>query len=92
MITQTIDRVIPKPLSQAQRLLALLSDYQWHSTPEVLDVVYGNDHLGLARVGARIYDLKKQGHEIVGKDDETRSTIYWYRLVPSEPHQEAIFA
>ena len=72
-----------KPLSQKQKLLVLLSDHEWHSTIDVLENVYGNDHLALARVGARVFDLKSDGHVIEGKKDAERPTIYWYRLVRS---------
>jgi len=69
-------------MSQKQRLLNLLSDCEWHSTIEICDVVYGYAHAGLARVGARIWELRKAGHTIEGKHDKDRQTIYHYRLVP----------
>ena len=68
-------------MSQKQKLLNLLSDYEWHSTIEICDVVYGSIHLGLARVGARIFDLRAS-HIIEGKHDSKHQTIYWYRLIP----------
>lgn len=68
--------------SQAERLYNLLQDGQAHSTIEIMERVYGNDHLGLARVGARIYDVKKRyGVEVEGRKDNERKSIYWYRLV-----------
>lgn len=69
-----------KELSQKDKLLALLSDKEPHSTVEILHVVYGGEHLGLARVGARIYDLKAEGHKISGWDDPLSPTIHWYQL------------
>lgn len=78
-------------MSQKQKLLNLLSDYEWHSTIEICDIVYGAIHFGLARVGARIFDLKQDGHTIEGKHDPERQTIYWYRLIPKlEPKQMAM--
>jgi hypothetical protein len=67
--------------SQTQKLINLLSDGLEHSTIEILEKVYGNDHLGLARVSARIYDAKQQGFEIVGRRDKISPSIYWYRIV-----------
>lgn len=44
--------------SQAQRLYELLKDGQPHRTDEILKVVYGSEHLGIARPGARVNDLR----------------------------------
>lgn len=68
--------------SQAQRLLELLQDGEPHSTVEIMERVYGGDHLGLARVGARVWDLKTKGHEIVGWKDKERPTLFWYQMTP----------
>ena len=73
-------------MSQASRLYALLKDYRWHSTVEIMEAVYGGGHLGLARVGARIHDIKRiHGVEIEGKKDPQNPSIYLYRLVEKEP-------
>ena len=69
-------------MSQANKLLTLLSDGNPHRTDEILRVVYGNEHLGLARPGARIDDLKKRGHTIRGWHDTKQRTLYWYQLIP----------
>jgi len=67
--------------SQASRLLALLKDGQPHSTPEILRVVYNlHDDKGIARIGARIFDLKAKGHEISGWNDKENPAIHWYVL------------
>jgi len=42
--------------------------------------VYGGEHCGLARVGARIWDIKADGHEIIGWTDKDNKTIYWYQM------------
>lgn len=68
-------------MSQSAKLLALLSDGNPHSTVEILNAVYGGSHLGIARIGARIYDLKKSGKEIKGWKDKDRPTVHWYQLV-----------
>ena len=69
-------------MSQADKLLALLSDEKPHRTDEILRVVYGNEHLGLARPPARVDDLKKRGHSIRGWHDTKQRTLYWYQLIP----------
>ena len=65
--------------SQKQRLLTLLADYEWHSTPQIQIAVYGANHLGIARVAARINDLKNDGHDIESK--KITQAIWSYRLV-----------
>lgn len=78
-------------LSQAERLRRLLSDGQSHSTVEIMEKVYGGSHLGLARVGARIHDLKARGCEIDGWRDAENRAVYWYRLTPrAKPRVEYV--
>lgn len=72
-------------MSQASKLLALLSDHRWHSTIDIMERVYGGSHLGIARIGARVFDLRARGHEIEGKKHPENPAIYLYRLVPEEP-------
>jgi hypothetical protein len=69
-----------KKPSQAERLRILLSDGKPHSTPEILDRVYGVGHSGIARIGARIADLKEKGCVIGGWRDEDNPTVYWYQM------------
>ena len=59
-----------KKKSQTQRLLELLSDGEPHRSDEILEKVYGGSHLGIARISARIYDLKQKGYDIVGFKDK----------------------
>ncbi len=73
--------------SQADRLLDLLRDGVEHSTIEILERVYGGGHLGIARIGARIHDLKGRGFEIVSRRDEQRPTIWLYQLVSAPKKQ-----
>lgn len=70
-----------KKLSQADRLLKLLSDGKPHSTPEIQLVVYGADHLGTANIKARIDDLRNRGYEIPrAEQDKSNPSVYWYQL------------
>jgi hypothetical protein len=45
-------------MTQTERLYNLLKDNLPHRTDEILRVVYGSEHNGIARIGARIADLK----------------------------------
>jgi hypothetical protein len=71
-------------MTQTERLLQLLKDGQPHRTDEILREVYGSEHLGIARVGARIADLKKLGHHIVGYHDPQNRKLYTYKLIPPQ--------
>jgi len=69
-----------KKQSQAERLYLLLKDGKPHRTDEIVDLIY-NHGLSLARVGARIYDIKKKyGLAIEGFKDQIQPTLYWYRV------------
>lgn len=68
-------------MSQASRLLELLEDGKPHRTDEILKKVYHWEHAGIARIGARIWDLKQKGFPIQGKKDEDKPSLYWYRLI-----------
>lgn len=75
-------------MTQVERLRELLADGQWHSTVEILGVVYGLEHSGIARIGARIWDLSKRlhaGESIESKRDPERKTVWLYRLVRPQP-------
>ena len=66
-------------MSQNAKILELLSDGKPHRTDEIMASVYGGSHLGLARIGARIWELKKKGYEIKGWKD-SNPTLYYYQL------------
>lgn len=69
-------------MSQVDRLLKLLGDKKPHRTDEIVAKVCGPG-LSLARVGARVYDLKKRlpaGQTIRGYRDLRQPTLYWYVL------------
>lgn len=72
-------------LSQTDKLEKLLLDYRPHRTDEIMITVYGGKHLGIARIGARINDLKKRGHNIPNAiRDKYHKTLFWYRIIPKE--------
>jgi hypothetical protein len=71
-------------MTQAERLLQLLKDGLPHRTDEILREVYGSEHLGIARIGARIADLKKLGHHIIGYHDPENSRLYIYKLISAQ--------
>lgn len=66
-------------MSQRLELLKLLEDGQPHRTDEIVRGVYG-PHCALARVGARINDLRKDGFNIIGWHDQENRKLYWYQL------------
>jgi hypothetical protein len=70
----------PKKLNQTQRLLKLLKDKEWHDTAEIQEKVYGRAHLGCARIGARIWELRRvYRYAIAGRKED--GALYAYRLV-----------
>lgn len=74
--------------SQKAKLYRLLSDGQYHTTDEIQTVVYGKNHLGVARIAARIHDLKKEGYEI---DCINHSgTIWEYKMTTGSGSQEKL--
>ena len=74
-------------MSQSNRLEAMLLDGYPHRTDEILRVCYGSEHAGIARIGARIADLKNRGHIIVGWKDEERPSLYWYQITKAAPEK-----
>jgi hypothetical protein len=72
--------------SQTDVLFNLLSDGRPHRTDEIVAVVYAaKDGHSLARVGARVNDIKnhpdKYGTvDITGKHDEHNRSLYWYTM------------
>lgn len=65
--------------SQKQRLLTFLSDHEWKTTPQIQVAVYGANHLGVARIGARVNDLKNDGYKIESR--KVTQSIWEYKLV-----------
>ena len=78
-------------MSQTQKLLELLKDGKKHSTPEIQVYVYGANHLGVARISARVDDLRKLGYNIPNAEpDPINPAISWYRMI-IDPVQETLF-
>ena len=77
-------------MSQTNILYNILKDGQPHRSDELVKLVYGNQHLGLARLGARVWDIKKKyGVEIYGWADKEIRTLYWYQLKTKTGYWEA---
>ena len=58
----------------------LLRDARSHRTDEILSIVYGSEHAGIARIGARIADVKKKHNvNIRGYKDKQNPSLYWYQ-------------
>jgi hypothetical protein len=79
-----------KKLSQTDLLYNLLKDEKPHSTVEIMEKVYGGSHLGLARAGARVWDIKKRPDKygqliIEGWKDKENPSIYWYQIRTVRP-------
>jgi hypothetical protein len=55
-------------------------DYEWHTTREICNVVYGSEYFGGSRYAARIRDLKDDGWEITDAEHISGS-LYRYRLI-----------
>ena len=70
-----------KTKSQTELLYDLLKDGRPHRTDQIQNLVYGNAHLGLARVGARIWDIKRKYNiEIDSWHDKQNKTLWWYQI------------
>lgn len=69
-------------LSQCDLLQNLLRDGEPHRTDEILRRVYKVYGKGIARISARVYDLKnKRGANIVSWPDPDEPTLFFYMLV-----------
>jgi hypothetical protein len=83
-------------MTQTERLYDLLSDYEPHSTPQILREVYGGAHLGIARISARIYDLSrgkwsgKRRLKINSWRDRENPTVFWYQLAIPKAQQTSL--
>ena len=64
-------------MSQCERILGVLSDYQWHTTADLYR------RLGGMILHSRIAELRKRGHTIEGRHvpGETGAAGYEYRLL-----------
>lgn len=78
-------------MSQTEKLYTLLLSGEWVTTVQIMELVYGGSHLGLARVGARIFDIKKRPdvERIESRKSKEAETVWEYRMtlrkeVPTE--------
>lgn len=84
-------------MSQVKKLFKLLKNGDPYRTDYILHKVYGNNNLGIARISARIYDIKKkiesQGYTIKCKKDKDVPTLHWYQIVKinNNPKQQKLF-
>jgi len=69
-------------MTQTERILEILLDGRPHSTFELVEKAYESHGPSLARLGARIWDLKQKGYEIIGWRDPDNRKKYWYQLKP----------
>jgi len=68
-----------KQLTQTQRLLIALQDGGVHTVPYLIRKVYKLNTATSARLASRVYDLRKQGHEILTLP--WRANIFAYQLI-----------
>ena len=74
-------------MSQKQKILEILSDYLPHRSDNFQEQMFGSTKYGLFRLGARIWDLKKDGHNIRGWKAPENPVFYYYQLIPKELEQ-----
>ena len=72
-------RIVEKIHTQKARIMWVLADNQWHTTLEIRERAYGDDHLSMARIAARMFELKKAGHQIESR--RKQGTVWEYRLI-----------
>jgi hypothetical protein len=75
-------------MTQCEKILELLSDYEFHSTLELRDMF-------IMQSATRVFELKKDGYDIESKlmphDKKDGAKVAWYRLKRSEPKQDKMF-
>jgi hypothetical protein len=67
-------------MSQKQEILNILSDGLPHRSDYFQTKMFGSTKFGLFRLGARVFDLRKEGHNIAGWKDAQNPAFYWYQL------------
>mgnify|MGYP001579568009 CR=1 FL=1 len=71
-------------MSQINEIYLILQDKLPHRSDEFQTKLFGSTKVGLFRLGARIYDLRKRGFDIRGWKDPKVRSLYWYQLISSE--------
>jgi hypothetical protein len=73
-------------MSQTQRLYNLLLDGKPYRTDRIMELVYGGSHLGIARIGARKFDIEKK-YKVTIKSwpDPEKKSLWWYQMEVQQP-------
>ena len=67
-------------MSQTEKLETLLKDGNWHRVDNIIRDVYEMDKVCVARISARILDLKKKGYEIESRPSVFDKKLWEYRI------------
>ena len=82
-------------MTQKERLKLVLDDGRPHRTDELLELVYGSAKLGIARLGARVYEVRQslpRTQAVKAWKDKQNHALTWYQLVSvEEPRQPDLF-
>ena len=71
-------------MSQSSEILEILLDEKAHRVDEIIEKVYKMEKPSVARVGARIFELKeKHGFEIKSWPDPKNRKLWYYQLSPA---------
>ena len=70
-------------MSQVEKLYSFLQDGRPHRVDDILREVYGShEGFSIARLGARIFDLKRKHNvEIKSFPDPVNKKLWWYQIV-----------
>lgn len=69
-------------MSQLDLLYTALYTGEPKRSDILLKEVYGSEHLGIARLAARVYDLKKRMNvKIKSWADPEKPSLTWYKLI-----------
>lgn len=79
-------------MSQIERLYDSLYSGEPKRSDILLKEVYGSEHLGIARLAARVHDLRKKGHIIKSWSDPEKQTLTWYQLIKTNFNGQPITA
>lgn len=80
-----------KSLSQVVKIYKILSDGKPHRFDEIQQELFGGTKYGAFRLGARIFDIKKEyGVDIIGHKDKNNPALYWYQLTTKQEQASMI--
>lgn len=67
--------------SQTDKLYSILKDGKPYRSDRLLELVYGGSHLGICRLSARCFDVRKKYKvEMKCWRDQQVETLYWYQI------------